>query len=305
MKHIFIFLTLISFPAFAQDIDTQFNKMLGVEKQIADFQAQYNREKQNNDQRLMRIQQAKSNGNTQAAALELQNAYVAAERLGQLNGMINDKERELDSLCSEWAKLYGPSIDALLTEAENNKNAKKRGEIGARLQKYQSLNTRLCIKAADAIPTEWRSLQIERYDGPQEINQKVQLLKDISREMSIGLTRLEQQFQQASKERSTRERAQEFVDEGTLFDGGITVRSSSKGGIDTNQVPLAEGPDRNSPEPGEVTPTGVVSVGSSWNDLPSTEADFKKQRAELVRQQEELRNKIKEFEEKEKALLKP
>jgi hypothetical protein len=305
MKRILIFLILLSFPAFAQDIDTQFNKMSVVEKQISGLQSQYNHEKQNNDQRLMRIQQSKSKGNTQDAERELQNAYVAAERLGQLNGMINGKQRELDALCEEWMKLYGPSIDGLLTEAENNKNAKKRAEIGARLQKYQSLNSRLCVKAADAIPTEWRSLQIEPYDGPQEINQKVQLLKDISREMSIGLARLEQQFQQASKERQTRERAQEFVDEGTLFDGGITVRSTNKGGIDTSQVPLAEGPDRNNPEPGEVTPTGVVSVGSSWNELSFTEAGFKKQRAELLKQQEELRNKIKEFEKKEKALLKP
>ncbi len=300
-----LLLTYFISPVFAQDFETQYKQLSGLEKQIKELKAEYNSEKQNNDLRLTRIQQAKSKGNSQAAESELKDAYVAAERLNQLNGKVNQKQQEIDALCSTWGKLYGPSVDTLLAEAEKNSDSKKRAEIGARLQKYQSLNSRLCLKTLNSFSTEWKALQIEPYDGPQEIMLKVQLLKDIEREMAIGITRFEEQYRQITRERLTRERAQEFVDEGTLFDGGITVRSQPKGGIDAEgYVPLSGAQDRASPGP-EAAPSEVMSVGSSWNDVPTTEEDYKKQRSDLTKQQEELRNKIKQFEEQEKALLKP
>jgi hypothetical protein len=172
------------------------------------------------------------------------------------------------------------------------------------------LNSRLCVKSPNPISGEWRSLRIEPYDGPQEINQKVQLLKEISREMSISISRLEQQYQQASREKLMRERAQEFVDEGTLFEGGVAIRSHAKGGssveIVGSNTPLVSQPDAKSSgaQPDEVS-TGVIPMGTSWTDLPATEEGYKKQRSELLKQQEELRNKITEFEQKEQALLKP
>jgi hypothetical protein len=310
MKRIFFAALLLTYfisPGFTQDFESHYKQLLSLEKQVSELQAEYNREKQSNNQRLVRIQQAKSKGNTQAAESELRDAYVSAERLGELNGKINEKRRALDALCTSWGKLYGPNVDALLAEAEKTTNSKRRAEIGTQLQKYQSINSRLCLKSFNTFSTEWKTLQIEPYDGPQEIKQKVQLLKDISREMSIGIARFEEQYQQASRERLTRERAQEFVDEGTLFDGGITVRSQPKGegGVDTaGYVPFSGEVDRNKGET-EAAPTDVMSVGSSWNDIPATEADYKKQRSDLTKQQEELQQKIKEFEEKEKALLKP
>ncbi|HSE42025.1 MAG TPA: hypothetical protein VLH08_14770 [Acidobacteriota bacterium] len=310
MKHSLItalFLACIVGSGFAQDLDWYYAQLSALETQLTGLQTQYNREKQTNDQRLMRIQQAKAKNDTQAAENELKDAYISAERLEQLNAKINAKQHELDKMCAEWSKVYGPTVDQLLADAEKNSNSKKRGEIGARLQKYQTLNSRLCVKTPNPISGEWRSLRIEPYDGPQEINQKVQLLKEISREMSIGISRLEQQYQQASREKLMRERAQEFVDEGTLFEGGVAIRSHAKGGssveTDGSNTPLISGPDTKNPEPDEVS-TGVIPMGAPW-DLPATEEGYKKQRSELLKQQEELRNKITEFEEKEKALLKP
>jgi hypothetical protein len=132
-----LFLACIVASALAQDLDWYFGQLSALETQFTGLQTQYNREKQTNDQRLTRIEYAKANNDTQVAENELRDAYISAERLEQLNGKINSKQHELDEMCAEWSKVYGPTVDQLIAEAENTSNSKKRGEIGARLQKYQ------------------------------------------------------------------------------------------------------------------------------------------------------------------------
>jgi hypothetical protein len=314
-----ILMLLIATPVFAgaiEDFESLYQRMTSLNKQIAELRNEYNAEKQNNDQRLVRIQDAKSKGNIQAADSELQEGYASAERLSALNSMVNDKQQQIEKFCQDWRLLYGPAVDALLENAEKEKNAKKKAEIGSKLQKYQALNSQLCVQAANIGSTEWKSLQIESYDGPQEINQKVQLLKDISREISIQLTRLEEQHKQSARERRTRDRAQEFIEEGTLFEGGVNVRTRSTGAITTVGEPTIDGPvvvDSGQPDKtnsGDASTAGAPDSSSStvWHrsyDSPKSEKEYKKQRSELVQQQEELRKKIQEFEEKQRALIQP
>ena len=287
-----------------------------LQKQIVDLQNQYNTEKKDNDQRVLRIQDAKSKGNNYAADLELQEGYESAERLNGLNALVNEKRQQIEGFCGEWRLLYGPGVDELLANAEKEKNGKKKAEIGSKLQKYQSLNSQLCVQMASIGSTEWKSLQIESYDGPQEINQKVQLLKDISRELSIQLTRLDELYKQSARERRTRDRAQEFVEEGTLFEGGVNVRTRATGsGVTTSSdggpIIYTPGPPMPEKEPsGDAATTGAPDSSSSteWHrssDLPKSEKDYNKQRAELVQQQEELRKKIQDFEVKQRALIQP
>ncbi|MCI0442210.1 hypothetical protein L0152_03205 [bacterium] len=264
---------------------------------------------------LLFFQEAKRKGNNDAAERELKEGYASAERLSKLNTAVNAKQQELENFCKEWRPMYGSEVDALLEKAEKEKNAKKRAETGAKLQKYQSLNSRLCVQAPNMLSAEWKHLRVESYDGPQEINQKVLLLKDISREMSIQLTRLDEQYKQAARERLTRDRAQEFIEEGTLFDGSVNVRARNPGAIVTEGEPTnnpTPTDTRNPPEKtdsGESTTAGTSdsSVSTEWyrsSDSLKTETGYKKQRSELVQQQEEIRKKIQEFEAKVSALIK-
>ncbi|HEY7160777.1 MAG TPA: hypothetical protein VH815_05930, partial [Acidobacteriota bacterium] len=266
-------------------------------------------------------QEAKSKGNNYDADVELQQGYESAERLNGLNALVNDKQQQIEKFCGDWRTLYGPGVDELLANAEKEKNGKKKAEIGSRLQKYQSLNSQLCVHTAITGSTEWKSLQVQSYDGPQEINQKVQLLKDISREISIQLTRLEEQHKQSARERQARDRAQEFIEEGTLFEGGVNVRTratgsgvttSSDGGHSVNGPGIVDTPGTpGTPEKdpsGDAATTGAPdsSTSTEWHhssDFPKTEKDYKKQRAELIQQQEELHKKIQEFEGKQRALV--
>lgn len=318
-----IFILLISIPAFAgaiEDLESLYQRMALLQKQIGDLKSQYNTEKQDNDKRLVRIQEAKSKGNSYDANLELQEGYESAERLSGLNALVNDKQQQIEKLCGDWRSLYGPGVDELLANAGKEKNGKKKAEIGSKLQKYQLLNSQLCVQNAIIGSTEWKGLQVAPYDGPQEINQKVQLLKDISREISIQLTRLDEQHKQSARERQTRDRAQEFIEEGTLFEGGVNVRTratgsgvttSSDGGPSINGPGIVDTPG--TPEKdssGDAATTGAPDSSSSteWHhssDFPKTEKDYKKQRTELVQQQEELRKKIQDFEAKQQALIQP
>jgi hypothetical protein len=316
---VFLLFAASVFAGAVEDLDTLYQRMTMLQKQIVDLQNQYKTEKQNNDQRVVRIQDAKSKGNNYAADLELQEGYESAERLNGLNALVNDKQQEIEKFCGEWRLLYGPGIDELLANAEKEKNGKKKAEIGSKLQKYQSLNSQLCVQMASIGSTEWKSLQIESYDGPQEINLKVQLLKDISREISIQLTRLDEQYKQSARERRTRDRAQEFVEEGTLFEGGVNVRTRATGsGVTTTNDggPTINGPFVDTPSTpekessGDAATTGAPDPSSSteWHrpsDSPKSEKDYRKQRVELVQQQEELRKKIQDFEVKQRALIQP
>jgi hypothetical protein len=317
---VFLLIAASVFAGGVEDLETLYQRMALLQKQIVDLKHRYNTEKQNNDQRLVRIQEAKSKGNNYAADLELQEGYESAERLNGLNALVNEKRQQIEKFCGEWRLLYGPGVDELLVSAEKEKNGKRKAEIGSKLQKYQSLNSQLCVQMASIGSTEWKSLQIESYDGPQEINQKVQLLKDISREISIQLTRLDEQHKQSARERRTRDRAQEFIEEGTLFEGGVNVRtratgsgvtSSSDGGPTINGPGIVDTPSTPENEPSsDAATTGAPDSSSSteWqrsSDFPKSEKDYKKQRSELIQQQEELRKKIQEFEGKQRALIQP
>ncbi len=316
MKSILAAFLLITAIAAAEDLESLYQRIALLEKQIVDLRNEYAGEKQNNDRRLVRIQEAKRKGNNDAAERELKEGYASAERLSKLNTAVNAKQQELENLCKEWRPMYGSEVDALLEKAEKEKNAKKRAETGTKLQKYQSLNSWLCVQVANMLSAEWKNLRVESYDGPQEINQKVQLLKDISREMSIQLTRLDEQYKQAARERLTRDRAQEFIEEGTLFDGGVNVRTRNTGGIATGREPtnnptsVYTGNPPEKTDSGESTTAGTSdsSVSTEWyrsSDSLKTEAGYKKQRSELVQQQEEIRKKIQEFEANVHALIKP
>jgi hypothetical protein len=318
-----VLMLLISAVAFAgaiEDLESLYQRMALLQKQIADLQKQYNSEKENNDKRVVRIQDAKSKGNNYAADIELQEGYESAERLSGLNALLNDKHQQIENLCGDWRLLYGPSVDELLANAGKEKNGKKKAEIGEKLQKYQSLNSQLCVQTASIGSAEWKSLQVEPYDGPQEINQKVQLLKDISREISIQLTRLDEQHKQSARERRTRDRAQEFIEEGTLFEGGVNVRTRATGsGVTTSSDggPVINGPGIVDPgtgnsekSSGDAATTGAPDSSSSneWHhssDFPKTEKEYKIQRTALIQQQEELRKKIQDFEAKQQALIQP
>lgn len=221
--------------------------------------------------------------------------------------MHQDKQK----LCLSWYAAYRKTMDELLVLAGNEKDIKKKSQIARKIQSFQARNTKLCADSQEAkLSLDWRNIRIEAFDGPAEINQKVQLLKDISREVLIGLTKLETQRQDFQREQKTRELAEEMIQEADLFNEGVTIRrvpsSATRG--------PSEAPGEFSPSSAVDTPTGGTTTSGDLaggaldmriTDPIQFEQFYKKTAADLQDQQKRLQSMIQEFEQKVKEMKIP
>ena len=304
MKAAWIFTIVIlavAAPAGAQTLDSLDAALTKIDQQRESVRREYDREKNMNDQRQRRIDGGEASGN------DVQEAYASAARLEQMNARLNDLDSQKEALCGQWRALYRTDVDSMLAAAEKESDRKKKAEAGRRLQQLQARNAQLCAESSPKDPLQWQALHIEPYDGPQEIAQKTQLLKDIEREMILRVSRLDDAYRQAQKERRTRERAQEFVQEGTLFDESLTARAPGNNPVNTAVTNINGG---SAAEVKTSTPEALspVDAGGEWQfgDNPKkAEEDYMAKRGALLQQQKELKKKIHEFEEIASNLLHP
>jgi hypothetical protein len=292
----------------AQTLDQLDSQITKTQAQIGNLQKEYARLTQLNNDRLKKVAEAKSRNDTASADNELKAAYAATEQLDQMNAQLNQLKSQKAQLCSQWRAIYRKTMDELLAQAEQQKDRKDKADLGRKLQHYQQENAALCAENPDLVSTQWRSLQIESYDGPAEINQKIQLLQDISRDLRITLTKLDTKYQDALREQKTKERAQEFIQEGTLFNDGSTLVTSSRTisevGIPANSV-VDAGSQQHSPSD---TATSQIVTSNDWQTMDNPEAiekDYKKTHTELLALQKDLQTKIEEFEKRAKNLQLP
>jgi len=283
-----VMLLWICSSAFAGSIDSVVSKLTALHVQMNATLKQCDQEKKINRDLVSRASQSDE---------AMKKAYASAERWNVLNAKLNQLQEEQSSLCEEWRAAYAQTVDALLIQAGREKDPKKKGEIGQKLQALQKQNLELCPDhRKSTISQEWRSVRVENYDGPQEVHQKIQLLQGISREINIHLTQLDQQLQNFQKEKQTRERAEEFVQESTLFTDSVAIRRTGRN-VDTT----ASGPVT-----GE-TSTGVTEVFSRSESYGKEqqeqfELQYHQKKADLLTQQKDLRQKLTELEKRAQQL---
>lgn len=300
MKYLLLFLALLTavVSSAADNLDNLDAAIRRLDRQRSSLFRDYDREKKQNEDRRRRIE------NGSASDADVQQAYISAARLDEMNSALNEFDRQKENLCARWRSQYRTTVDSMLAAAERETDHKKKAEAGKLLQQIQERNAQLCAELAAVAPLQWQSLTVESYDGPFEIDQKVQLLKDIARENKLRLERLEDLYNQAQKEHRTRERAQEFIEEGTLFDQSAGIRSP---GNSPSSTTAPTSLTKLEPPPTAGTPAGP-EFGPEWrfSDNPKQAAeDYNKRRDELLLQQKQLLQKIAEFEQKGKALLHP
>lgn len=320
---VLLLLCLLLFPLIlsAQTLDELSTRLTGLESRINALNDEYSKEEKSNGQRLEMIEFARRGRDSQVLEQELKFAYASAEKLSRINLELNKLNEAKRAACQQWQAAYRKTIDELLTLAEEEKDQKNRVQLGRKLQLYQKTNGRLCPQGLDMVLSQdWRQLQIQPYDGPQEIRQKISLLNDLSRELKIRLAHLESYYQESIQERRTKERAQEFIQEGTLFDSSNlrTSRSSATNPGDGSTIPTSERPEGGFSQGG---PTSEGAAGgttgstntphqegstSDWGSasVEQIEIDYKKLKSALLDQQSGLQKKISEFENKASTLLK-
>lgn len=298
MKNAIIALCLCAFVVFprastaAETLDTLLQTIRETDRQIAALEKEYAKEQQANVERIRKSQ--------------IKEAYVSAERLQQINRHLNELHVKHDSLCNRWKGLYRNEADRLLGNAESEQQKDKKAEFGRQLIDLQARNSQFCPESAGALPSSaWKSIRIESYDGPREMQEKTQLLRDLSREISISLTKLDAQYQDALRERRTRERAQEFIQEGTLFNDSAGVRSPTLTTTAGSPGPGAaiEVVDRPSSVDSNTAAGGNILELQKEVSPQQLEIEYKKKRTELLSQQEELQKRIEEFSRTAKSLI--
>ena len=296
MKKYFRSLCLCAFVVFplllsAETLDMLERNIRETDRQITALEKEYGKEQQSNEERIRKSQ--------------MKQAYASSERLHEINHLLNGLRGKRDSLCNQWRELYRNEADQLLGAAESEQRKDRKIEIGKQLIQLQTRNSRFCPESPGPLPShEWKSIRIENYDGPQEIQQKTQLLRDLSRETSIGLTKLDGQYQNALKERRTRERAQEFIQEGTLFNDSAGIRSptftTAAAGPGGTGVEVVDRPSSVDSNPSNASGSPAFQKDVSKQQL---ESEYKKKRAELLSQQEELKKRIEEFNRTARSLI--
>jgi DNA repair exonuclease SbcCD ATPase subunit len=273
--------------AIAESTETFTNRILALNQQIASTTKDLQQEKKNNANLVWRAQESKD---------ALKAAYASAERLNALNGQLNKLREQHAILCKDWRVMYAQTVDDLLIKAQNEKDPKQKGVLGKTLQDLQKQNIRLCADNMRInVSQEWRSIRTEPYDGPQEINQKIQLLQEISREININLAQLERQLHDFQKERKTKERAEEFIQESTLFTDNVAVRRSD-GGLSTLSTPG----DRESSSVGENIFTSEELYGKEQQE--QFELQYQQKKKELLTQQKDLKQKLQEMKSRAQQL---
>ncbi|MCI0411708.1 hypothetical protein L0222_02775 [bacterium] len=263
----------------AESTEMLAQRIFSLNQQITNVTKDLQQEKKNNATLLSRAQQSQD---------ALRAAYASAERLNELNSQLNKLREQHASLCKDWRVSYAQTVDDLLAKAQNEKNPKQKGEFGKKLQDLQKQNVRLCAdNMRVTVSQEWRSIRTEPYDGPQEIEQKIQLLQEISREINIHLARLDQQFQDFQKERKTKERAEEFIQESTLFTDNVAVRRA-----DSTFAPVvAPGVEKSS------TGADIFGTGELYGkeQQEQFELQYQQKKKELLTQQKDLTQKLQEL----------
>lgn len=321
---VLLLLCILFFPEIlsAQTLDELSSRLTGLESRIKTLNDEYSKEEKSNGQRLEMIEIARQGRDSEVLEQELKFAYASAEKLSRINLELNKLNEAKRAACQLWQAAYRKTIDELLTQAEKEKDQGKRVQLGRKLQLYQKTNGRLCPQGLDMVLSQdWRQLQIQPYDGPQEIQQKIHLLHDLSREIKIRLAHLDSYYQESIQERRTKERAQEFIREGTLFDSSNlrTSRSSAtnpRDGSTTPTTPTSERPDGDFTGGNSASSTGRTTgntsaphqemITSDWGtaSVEQIEVDYKKLKNALLNQQTGLQQKISEFENKASTLLK-
>ena len=271
---------LLSISVSAGTVETLSQKIMALDQQIAQVSKELQEEKKNNEALVSEVQKSEQ---------AWKDAYASAEKLNALNVRLHELSEQHSKLCREWKIAYASSVDSLLTKAQNEKSPQKKGEVGKILQSLQKQNVKLCAENSKiGVSQEWRSISVEPYDGPQEVNQKMELLQEISREIQIHLARLDQQLQEFQKERKTKERAEEFIQESTLFSDHVSVR---RGGVETT----------NSATGGEIdkglTGTEIFTRGELYGKEQQEQFELQHQqkKKELLLQQKEVKQKLEEL----------
>jgi FtsZ-binding cell division protein ZapB len=150
---------------------------------------------------------------------KLRKAQALSEKIQILERDIYDVESGIDSKKKSLEREYDRQIDILLKKLNEASKTEESREILERLRQYQSAKKQLA-KQDEEEPAEYldvSKIEIEEFDGPQEIREKADLLNDVAGKMDNGVETLSARIGRLKGELETRAKLGEFAEEISFF----------------------------------------------------------------------------------------
>jgi len=140
-----------------------------------------------------------------------ENIRVLEKRIHSIKNEIRDKKRELE-------REYERQIASLLEKLNETSQTAKKREILKKVREYQTAKKQLAEPEKEKLEhLDITKIEIQKYDGPQEIREKADLINDFAAKMKNRIDMLKIRAEKLGVEIKTRERLGEFAEEISFF----------------------------------------------------------------------------------------
>jgi len=250
----------------------------------------------------------------------LRKAQTLSEETQNLKRQIREVENELKVNKKELEEEYDGQIALLLDKLNGDSQAAERGEILEKLKEYQTAREQL--KELEHLERlehlDITKIEIQKYDGPQEIREKADLINDFAIKLQNRIDMLNTRAKKLVVELKTRERLGEFAEEISFFGERISrdevVSDSGKEAVNTDGVDepkILSGTDAREPRMEGITVAKPLEIETPMPEAPGkivverngVSASFAVTSLARIEKQIELLGKQEQDLEKELAVL--
>ena len=196
---------------------------------------------------------------------KLRKAQALSGKIQIFEKDIHDVESGIDSKKKSLEREYDRQIDILLKKLNEASQAEESRDILERLRQYQSAKEQLAEQDEEE-PAEYldvSKIEIEEFDGPQEIREKADLLNDVADKMGNGVETLSARIERLKGELETRTKLGEFAEEISFFGERVSKEEIVAAAKEESSKPVDEKP---------VTET-LVTLEPSENDVDAKFGD--------------------------------
>jgi hypothetical protein len=212
------------------DISTLLDKISTLEKQQNKLETEKQKLVAESDELSYAIEALKMHADSGLGIIgryrlsrNLRKAQTLSEKIQALEKDIYEIEEQLEGYRTRLKAEYESQINILLERLEQLDQADESRELLAKLKEYQSAKDQLVKSEKDEIEyLEITQIRIEKYDGPQEIREKADLIRDSASRIDMGIQRLTSRIEDLKDELKTRKKLGEFVEEISFFEERIS-----------------------------------------------------------------------------------
>ena len=197
----------------------------------------------------------------------LRKAQALSAKTQILEKKIYEIESALKSKRSDLKREYEHQIAVLLEKLNGVGKAEESKEILEKVKEYQAAKEQL-TKPEKEEPEhlDITKIEIEEYDGPQEIREKADLIKDFANKLNDRIDMVNTRIERLKEESKTRKKLGEFAEEISFFGERISKEEIAS---DSGREPARESIEEPTKEESVAVEISTLTRGTSDMELPT------------------------------------